>query len=98
MFSIYEGCEYGRVLYMPLFSISQNFKYTGLTQATKSLWTSKPGSWIDLNMFENARMFNTDLILISVVSIRSQFDILEKSATKKLDCFLKRSIRDAWQG
>ena len=83
---------------MPLFSISQNFKYTGLTQAVESLWISKHGSWIDLNMSKNARIFKTNLVLISVVSQRSQFDILEKSSKKNLHCFLKRSIRDAWQG
>ena len=40
-------------------------------------------------MFENARIFNTNLIIISVVSLRSQFDILEKSAKKNMHCFCK---------
>ena len=88
-FSIYEGYEYGRILNMPLFPISQNFKYTGLTQATESLWISKHGSWIDLNMSENAGIFKINLIRISVVSLRSQFDILEKNPEKNLHFFCK---------
>ena len=72
---------------MPGFSISQHFKYTGLSQATESFWISTRGSWIDLNMSENARIFKTNLILISVVSLRLQLDILEECTKKNLHCF-----------
>ena len=73
---------------MPLFSISQNFRYTGLTQATESLSISKHGSWIDINLCENARIFKINLSLISVVSLRLQFDILEKKCKKEFALFL----------
>ena len=89
---IWQGSEYARVLNLSEFWIS---------------WVS-PGHWIWLNvqawilnrfnMSKNARIFNTNLILILVVSLRSQFDILEKSAKTNLHCFLKRSIRDSWHG
>ena len=83
---------------MPLISISQNFKYTGLTQATKSLWIPKHGSWIDLNMSENVRIFKINMILISVVSLRLQLDILEKMQKRIGIVFVKCSIGDAWKG
>ena len=88
-FWIYQVSEYGRVLNMPGFWICQGFEYTGLTQATEPAWMSKHGSWLDLIMSENARIFNTNLILISVVSLRSKFDILEKSAKSNMHCFCK---------
>ena len=40
-------------------------------------------------MSKKSRIFNTNLILISVVSLRWQFHILEKSAKNNFHCFCK---------
>ena len=74
---------------MPGFWICQDFEYTRFTQATVCSWMSKDSSSIDLFISENARILNTNLILLLVVSLRSQFSILEKSAKRNLDSFCK---------
>ena len=74
---------------MPGFWTCQGFEYPGLTQATEPAQMSKHVSWLDLILSKNLRIFNTNLILISVVSLRSKFDILEKSAKKNLHSFYK---------
>ena len=50
---------------------------------------SEDSSSMYLIMSENARILNTNLILLRVVSLRSQFVLFEKSAKKSLHCFCK---------
>ena len=51
-----------------------------------------------LIMSENARILNTNLILLRVVSLRSRFLLFEKVQKRVCIVFVKRSTADAWQG
>ena len=65
-------------------------EYTRITQPSECVWMSMDNSLICLIMSEYGRIMNTNLTLLRLVSLRSQFAIFENSLKKNLRYFRKK--------